>query len=107
MFDRMREAHETEGAAYDNGAEAMSETLEIIRKNEVHARLLTTLNHVNLRLLQTHSTVASKPAHTRTAATLLAALPTPAACLEDAAELEPLSDMRCRCRCRGRYARCW
>jgi hypothetical protein len=36
MFDRIREAHETEGSAYDNGAEAMAETLEIIRKNEVH-----------------------------------------------------------------------
>jgi hypothetical protein len=35
MFDRIREAHETEGSAYDNGAEAMAETLEIIRKNEV------------------------------------------------------------------------
>lgn len=38
MFDRIREAHETEGSAYDNGAEAMAETLEIIRKNEVRYR---------------------------------------------------------------------
>lgn len=49
MFDRIRKAHETEGAAFDTGAEAMSETLEIIRKNEVSlpgqicAVLVTTL----------------------------------------------------------------
>lgn len=35
MFDRMREAHGTEGTACNDGAEAMAETLEVIRKNEV------------------------------------------------------------------------
>lgn len=36
LFNRMREAHDSEDTAYDNGAEAMAETLEVIRKNEVH-----------------------------------------------------------------------
>lgn len=43
MFDRIREAHEMEGSAYTNGAEAMAETLEIIRKNEVQRRCCAVL----------------------------------------------------------------